>query len=85
MHNNTVWNFHYRGDLTISAIRCGEKIYIYIYQYRISTKRVVKYQQIGYRQKIQYCASPVNINNFLCSIWKKCHNTHRQLIVSDVV
>ncbi len=27
----------------------------------------------------------VNINNFLCSIWKKFHNTHRQLLVSDVV
>ncbi len=27
----------------------------------------------------------VNINNFLCSIWIKCHNTHRQLLVSDVV
>ncbi len=22
----------------------------------------------------------VYINNFLCSFWKKCHNTHRQLI-----
>ncbi len=27
----------------------------------------------------------VNMNNFLCSVWKKCHNTHRQLLVSGVV
>ncbi len=27
----------------------------------------------------------VNINNFLCSVRKKCHNIHRQLLVSDVV
>ncbi len=26
----------------------------------------------------------VNINNFLCPIWKKCHNTHRQLLESDI-
>ncbi len=26
-----------------------------------------------------------NINNFLCSIWKKCHITHRQLLVSGMV
>ncbi len=27
----------------------------------------------------------LNINTFLCSIGKKCHNTRRQLLVSDVV
>ncbi len=27
----------------------------------------------------------VNINNFLCSIRKKYHNTPRQLLVSDMV
>ncbi len=27
----------------------------------------------------------VDVKNFLCSIWKKCHNTHRQLLVNDVV
>ncbi len=30
MHNNTVCKFHYRGGLMISAIRCGENIYISI-------------------------------------------------------
>ncbi len=27
----------------------------------------------------------VNINNFLSSIWKNCHYTNKQLLVSDVV
>ncbi len=27
----------------------------------------------------------VNINNFLCSIWKNCHNNYRQLLISGVV
>ncbi len=30
MLDNTVCKFHYRRDFMISAIRCGEKNYIYI-------------------------------------------------------
>ncbi len=27
----------------------------------------------------------ISFSDFLCSVWKKCHNTYRQLLVSDVV
>ncbi len=30
-------------------------------------------------------SSIVNVNNFLCSIWKKSYNTYRQPLASDVV
>ncbi len=49
--------FHYRRDLMISAIRCGEKnVHKYRYRYRLLAKLVVKYRHMEYQQKIQHRA-----------------------------
>ncbi len=56
LHNNTASLFHYRRDLMISAIWCGEKIYIYIV---FLVLIIGQMWLIGYQQKIKYWASVV--------------------------
>ncbi len=57
------------AESLVSLLQLFITIYYYLYLYL----------------KLQLVTFGFTSITFLCCIWKKCHNTHRQLLVSDVV